>query len=72
MQELRKEELFKVPGIAETLDWVNALVALNQGTVSEEVAEETLGVLLKYQDDVELVRGARAGEILKRAAASST
>ena len=71
VQELRKEELFKVPGIAETLDWVNALVALNQGTVSAEVAEETLGVLLKYQDDVELVRGDRAGEILKRANASS-
>ena len=71
VQELRKEELFKVPGIAETLDWVNALVALNQGTVSAEVAEETLGVLLKYQDDVELVRGDRAGEILKRATASS-
>ena len=66
VQELRKEELFKVPGIAETLDWVNALVALNQGRVSAQVTEETLGVLLKYQDDVELVRGDRAAEILKR------
>ena len=71
VQELRKEELFKVPGIAETLDWVNALVALNQGTVSAEVAQETLGVLLKYQDDVELVRGDRAAEILQRVTASS-
>ena len=71
VQELRKEELFKVPGISETLDWVNALVALNQGTVSDEVAEETLGVLLKYQDDVELVRGDRAREILKRATSTA-
>ena len=71
VQELRKDDLFKVPGIAETLDWLNALVALNQGAVSEEVAEETLGVLLKYQDDVELVRGDRVGEILRKTAASS-
>ncbi len=71
VQELRKEDLFKVPGIAETLDWVNALVALNQGAVSAEVTEETLGVLLKYQDDVELVRGDRAGEILKRATSTT-
>ena len=70
VQELRKEDLFKLPGIAETLDWVNALVALNQGSVSKEVTDETLGVLLKYQDDVELVRGDRAGEILKRTSAS--
>ena len=70
VQELRKEDLFKLPGIAETLDWVNALVALNQGSVSREVTDETLGVLLKYQDDVELVRGDRAGEILKRTSAS--
>ena len=71
VQELRKEDLFKVPGIAETLDWVNALVALNQATVSEEVAGDTLGVLLKYQDDVERVRGERAAELLKRTAAAS-
>ena len=70
VQELRKEDLFKLPGIAETLDWVNALVALNQGSVSKEATDETLGVLLKYQDDVELVRGDRAGEILKRTSAS--
>ncbi len=71
VQELRKEDLFKVPGIAETLDWVNALVALNQATVNEEVAGDTLGVLLKYQDDVERVRGERAAELLKRTAAAS-
>ncbi len=71
VQELRKEDLFKVPGIAETLDWMNALVALNQATVSEEVAGDTLGVLLKYQDDVERVRGERAAELLKRTAAAS-
>ena len=70
VQALRKEDLFKLPGIAETLDWVNALVALNQGTVSEDVTDETLGVLLKYQDDVELVRGDRVGEILKKTSAS--
>jgi len=71
VQELRKEDLFKIPGIAETLDWVNALVALNQNSVTQEATDDTLGLLLKYQDDVELVRGDGARKILSRTAASS-
>ena len=71
VQELRKEDLFKIPGIAETLDWVNALVALNQNSVTQAATDNTLGLLLKYQDDVELVRGDGARKILSRTAASS-
>ncbi len=71
VQELRKEDLFKIPGIAETLDWVNALVALNQNSVTQEATDDTLGLLLKYQDDVELVRGDGAKKILGKTAASS-
>ena len=56
VQELRREELFKRPGVAETLDWIGALLALDQETLSDEIVGDTLGVLLKYQDDVELVR----------------
>lgn len=57
VQLLRQEDLFKRPGIAETLDWVTALVALNETSLSEEVIENTLGALLKYRDDLEQVRG---------------
>lgn len=66
VQQLRKEDLFKLPGVAETIDWVNALVALNELSVRAETIDETLGVLLKYQDDVELVRGQVAADILQR------
>ncbi|MDA2932931.1 MoxR family ATPase [Acidobacteria bacterium AH-259-D05] len=63
VQRLRREELYKRPGVAETLDWISGLVALNQKTLSEEVIEDTLGVLLKYQDDIEQVRGPVAKRI---------
>ena len=72
VQELRKEDLFKVPGIAETLDWVKALVALKQDSVTPDATDDTLGLLLKYQDDVELIRGDRAAKILKKTVTSST
>ncbi|MFQ5741923.1 MAG: AAA family ATPase, partial [Acidobacteriota bacterium] len=52
MQELRKMELFKAPGVAETLDWTAALVALDRQALSLELVEETVGVILKYQDDI--------------------
>jgi len=52
VQELRRADLYKVPGVAETLDWTAALVALDQQALSEDVVRDTLGVLLKYQDDV--------------------
>jgi MoxR-like ATPase len=52
VQELRKQDLYKAPGVAETLDWVSSLMALDQTALSITVIEETMGVLLKYQDDV--------------------
>jgi len=69
VQELRQMELYKVPGIAETLDWTRALVALDKDALDESVVEETLGALLKYRDDIDKVRGERAKAILERVAA---
>jgi MoxR-like ATPase len=66
VQELRRVELYKVPGVAETLDWTAALVALDQQALDPGVVEETLGVILKYQDDVEKVKGETARAILDR------
>ncbi len=57
VQELRRADLFKLPGVAETLDWAAALAALDRQALSREVIEDTLGVILKYQDDVEKVAG---------------
>ena len=67
VQELRRVELYKLPGIAETLDWSAALVALDEKDLSEGVVNDTLGALLKYQDDVINVRGNVAREILESA-----
>jgi len=69
VQELRQMELYKVPGIAETLDWTRALVALDKEALDESVVEDTLGALLKYRDDINKVRGERAKAILERVAA---
>jgi MoxR-like ATPase len=66
VQELRQAELYKVPGIAETLEWTAALVALDRDALDESVIEETLGVVLKYQDDVEKVRGEAVTSMLTR------
>ncbi len=60
IQELRRADLYKVPGVAETLDWTAALVALDQKALSPQVVDDTLGVILKYQDDVAKVRGTTA------------
>lgn len=70
VQELRGMELYKVPGIAETLDWTRALVALDKEALDESVVEETLGALLKYRDDIDKVRGERAKAILGHVAAA--
>lgn len=67
VQELRQIELYKLPGVAETLDWSAALVALDQRDLSDRVVNDTLGALLKYQDDVAKVQGAMARELLGRA-----
>lgn len=67
VQELRNQDLYKLPGVAETLDWVSALVALDQEDLSDEVINDSLGVLLKYQDDIQHVAGPRARQILANA-----
>jgi MoxR-like ATPase len=66
VQELRGEDLYKLPGIAETLDWISALVALDQEDLSDEIVNDTLGVLLKYQDDIQHVQGNITQKLLKR------
>ena len=66
VQELRREELYKLPGVAETLDWISALVALDQEDLSEEIVNDTLGVLLKYQDDLQHVQGVIVQQIMGR------
>ena len=63
VQELRSQELYKRPGVAETLDWLHALRALGEQELAADVVERTLGVLLKYQDDVQSVRGSVPGLI---------
>jgi MoxR-like ATPase len=70
IQELRQVDLYKVPGVAETLDWTAALVALDQHALELSIVEETLGVILKYRDDVEKVAGENARAILERVALS--
>jgi MoxR-like ATPase len=66
-QGLREVDLFKPPGMAETLDWANALLALGTTTLSKEAVEDTLGVILKYQEDVERIQGDTAGQLVDRA-----
>jgi MoxR-like ATPase len=66
VQELRRVDLYKIPGVAETLDWATALVALDRQALDPGIVEETLGVILKYQDDVEKIRGENARAILER------
>lgn len=66
VQELREADLYKIPGVAETLDWTAALVALDQRSLDPGVVDETLGVILKYQDDVAKIKGEAAQNILDR------
>jgi len=66
VQELRKVELYKVPGIAETLDWAEALVALDQQSITPPIIQDTLGVLLKYEDDLKSLEQASIAGILAR------
>lgn len=67
VQELRGEELNKVPGVSETIDWVAALIALDRDALDADAIEETLGVVLKAKEDLETIRGPRASELLDRA-----
>jgi MoxR-like ATPase len=65
VQKLRTEELFKSPGVAETLDWAAALAELDQAALDPATVTDTLGVLLKYQDDIDRMRGARTVQIIE-------
>ena len=69
MQELRTIELYKAAGVSETLDWVAALVALDRQELDEATIEQTLGILLKNQEDIQAVRGERLSVLLNRARA---
>jgi MoxR-like ATPase len=64
VQELRKRDLFKLPGIAETIDWTDALLQLDRISLDPQAINDTLGVLLKYQDDIAKIRGSEAASIL--------
>jgi MoxR-like ATPase len=64
VQRLRKMDLFKLPGVAETIDWSKALVALDRMTLDPQTVNDTLGTLLKYQDDITRVRGSDAERLL--------
>jgi len=71
VQRLRKEDLFKLPGVAETIDWAAALMHLDAHELSPEAVDETLGVLLKYQDDIAKIRGAEAARLVADAKAAT-
>jgi MoxR-like ATPase len=64
VQRLRGVDLFKLPGVAETIDWANCLVALDRVTLDPETVNNTLGVLLKYQDDIERIAGEEATRLV--------
>jgi len=64
VQLLRRKDLFKLPGIAETIDWTEALIQLDKVALDPRAIEDTLGVLLKYQDDIAKIRGSEAAQLL--------
>jgi MoxR-like ATPase len=65
VQRLRAEDLFKKPGVAETIDWAKCLLALDVMTLSPEVIADTLGAILKYQDDIQKIQGSEAKRLLE-------
>ena len=66
VQSLREADLFKAPGVAETIDWAQALTQLDVLALSPDVVNDTLGSLLKYQDDIARIRGSEAAQIIER------
>lgn len=70
VQALRTEDLFKKPGVAETIDWAKCLLALDVVNLSPEVIADTLGAILKYQDDIQKLQGSEAKRILDQATAT--
>ena len=71
VEGLRARDLFKLPGVSESLDWTRALIALDRAVLDPETVDATLGVLLKYQDDLETIRGGGVRELLEPVAAAS-
>jgi MoxR-like ATPase len=65
VQEIRKRDLFKLPGIAETLDWAHALIELDAVELEPGKVDHTLGMLLKYQDDILRMRQGEAAQLLE-------
>jgi MoxR-like ATPase len=72
VQAIRAQDLFKVPGVAETLDWASALVELDAVALDPALVSDTLGVLLKYQDDIQKMQGSAAKAILDQLKAEAT
>ncbi|SEN44623.1 AAA family ATPase [Palleronia pelagia] len=66
VQALRSEDLFKKPGVAETIDWAKCLLALDMIELSPQVIADTLGAILKYQDDIQKLQGAEATQLLDK------
>jgi len=66
VQRLREKDLFKLPGVAETIDWTNALVQLDRIDLDPQTVNDTLGTLLKYQDDIEKIKGSEAANLLEQ------
>jgi len=64
VQKLRSEDLFKLPGVAESIDWTRALLALDTEVLDPQIVDDTLGIVLKYQDDLARIRGKDAERIL--------
>ena len=65
IQKLREIELFKVPGVAETIDWAGALTELDKVELDPETVSDTIGVILKYQDDIARIEEGEGRRILK-------
>ena len=71
VEELRNQDLYKLPGVAETLDWASALSTLGAVSLNEELVVDTLGTLLKYQDDIQKIRAGNVGPLLEIARATN-
>ena len=69
VQALREQDLFKVPGVAETIDWATALTELDAKSLTPQVVGDTLGALLKYQDDIGRIKGDALNKVIKEAIA---
>ena len=72
VQRMRSLDLFKAPGIAETIDWINALVALDAMSLAPENVRDTLGVLLKHRDDIARMQGGDIAKLLAEVASGPT